>query len=190
LADVLFGDYNPSGRLPVTFYQSADQLPPFTDYKMKGRTYRYFEGEPLFPFGYGLSYSSFAYRNLRIPAELKAGDEVMVSVEVENTGTRGGDEVVQLYLSTPNAAWPGPIRSLAGFNRILLAPKEHKTVAFKVLPKQLATVGADGHRTIQPGIVEISVGGKQPGFKGLADASTTGVVSGSFVVGGSAKQVN
>ena len=98
LADVLFGDYNPAGRLPVTFYKSADQLPPFTDYNMKGRTYRYFTGEPLFPFGYGLSYTTFAYRNLKLPKQSQIGDEVKVSVDVENTGKIAGEEVVELYL--------------------------------------------------------------------------------------------
>ena len=88
LADVLFGDYNPAGRLPVTFYKSEDQLPPFDDYSMKGRTYRYFEGEPLYPFGYGLSYTTFTYRNLQAPDEARAGSPVKVSVEVENSGKR------------------------------------------------------------------------------------------------------
>jgi beta-glucosidase len=189
LADVLFGDYNPSGRLPVTFYKSADQLPPFTDYKMKGRTYRYFDGEPLFPFGYGLSYSTFAYKNLTVPAQVTAGGEVKVSVDVENTGARGGDEVVELYLSSPGAQWPVPLRTLVGFSRVFLAPKETKTVEFTVGPKQLATVAADGHRMVQPGTFRISVGGKQPGFQGMADASTTGVVTGTLAIGGSAKQV-
>src|SRR5215471_15842903 len=97
IADVLFGDYNPAGRLPVTFYQSAEQLPPFTDYSMKARTYRYFTGEPLFPFGYGLSYTTFTYRNLKLPDQARAGDEVKLSVEVENTGKMAGEEVVQVY---------------------------------------------------------------------------------------------
>jgi beta-glucosidase len=100
LADVLFGDYNPAGRLPVTFYQSEEQLPPFDDYAMRGRTYRYFEGEPLYPFGYGLSYTTFAYRNLSVPAEVKAGEVVPVEFELENTGSRAGEEVVQIY-ATP-----------------------------------------------------------------------------------------
>ncbi len=97
LADVLFGDYNPAGRLPVTFYKSADQLPPFTDYGMKGRTYRYFTGEPLFPFGYGLSYTTFSYSGLTVSAA-RTGQPVQVAVEVQNTGSRAGEEVVQLYV--------------------------------------------------------------------------------------------
>jgi beta-glucosidase len=145
LADVLFGDYNPAGRLPVTFYKSASQLPPFTDYSMKGKTYRFFEGEPLFPFGYGLSYTTFAYRNLRVPKQAKAGDEISVSVEVANSGAVAGEEVVQLYTKTNGAG--DPIRSLQGFERIALRPKERKTVQFKLPP-----------RSVKPGPLEISVG--------------------------------
>jgi beta-glucosidase len=164
LADVLFGDYNPAGRLPVTFYKSVDQLPPFTDYHMKGRTYRYFEGEPLFPFGYGLSYTSFAYRKLTVPKQVSAGADARVSVEVENTGAVAGEEVVQLYLS--GAAPNEPLRSLEGFQRIALRPKERKTVDFTIPARQLAT----------PGAVRVSLGGRQPG------AGVTGVVTGTLIV--------
>src|SRR6185295_12784621 len=115
IADVLFGDYNPAGRLPVTFYKSVDQLPPFTDYSMAGRTYRYFKGEPLYPFGYGLSYTEFVYSNLR---STKSADNVKVTVDVKNTGERDGDEVVQLYLTDVAASVPVPIRTLVGFDRI------------------------------------------------------------------------
>jgi beta-glucosidase len=127
LADVLFGDYNPGGRLPVTFYKSEDQLPTFDDYSMKGRTYRYFEGEPLYPFGYGLSYTTFAYRNLRAPDEERAGRPVKVSVEVENSGKLDGEEVVQLYVKHP-----GVVRELQGFERVPLRAGEKKTVEFTV----------------------------------------------------------
>ncbi len=160
LADVLFGDYNPAGRLPVTFYKSAEQLPPFTDYDMKGRTYRYFTGDPLFPFGYGLSYTTFAYRNLKLPARVSSGDEVKVTVDVQNTGKTTGEEVVQLYLTRP-------IRALEGFTRVSLAPGETRNIQFVFTPGQLSDPR-----------FEISVGGKQPGFKGAANALTTGVVSG------------
>src|SRR4029077_19973389 len=105
------------------FYKSVDQLPAFTDYSMKNRTYRYFTGQPLYPFGYGLSYTSFAYRN----PVVTPGKEVKVSVEVENTGGRDGDEVVQLYLTAP-------VRALAGFRRIALKPKQRRTVEFTLLP--------------------------------------------------------
>jgi beta-glucosidase len=157
LADVLFGDYNPAGRLPVTFYKSAEQLPPFTDYNMKGRTYRYFTGEPLFPFGYGLSYTTFAYRNLRAPAQSNTGDPITVTVEVENTGKVAGEDVVQLYLKLP--ARPGaPLRSLEGFERIALKPAERKTVTFRLEPRQFASTAANGKRTVQAGDFGVSVG--------------------------------
>lgn len=111
LADVLFGDYNPAGRLPVTFYKSVDDLPPFEDYQMAGRTYRYFRGEPLFPFGYGLSYTMFKYENLDIDqSEVKVGGQVAISVDVTNSGDRPGDEVVQLYVRHPEATDRRPIK--------------------------------------------------------------------------------
>jgi beta-glucosidase len=141
LADVLFGDYNPAGRLPVTFYRSEKDLPDFSDYRMAGRTYRYFRGEPLFPFGFGLSYTKFSYRNLAMPRQVKAGEPVSVSVQVANTGSRAGDEVVQLYVTHVSASVPVPIRALAGFERVSLKPGEQRTVRFSLTPAQLAVVG-------------------------------------------------
>jgi len=176
LADVLFGDYNPAGRLPVTFYKSAGQLPPFTDYNMKGRTYRYFEGEPLFPFGFGLSYTTFAYRSLLIPTGANAGDEVKVTVEVENTGKVAGEEVVELYIKSSQA---GPIRSLGGFERVALQPGERKTVQFALTPRQFSTVSGSGRRVAAPGAFEISVGGQQ-----------AGAAAGTLRIGGAAKELN
>jgi beta-glucosidase len=173
LADVLFGDYNPAGRLPVTFYKSVDQLPPFSDYSMKGRTYRFFQGEPLFRFGYGLSYTTFAYRNLRVPQQAGTGEEVKVSVEVENAGSRAGEEVVQLYTRSASL-------SLQGFQRIALRPRERRTVEFTLPSRQLAQVTADGRRLVQPGEIEISVGGGQPG---------AGALSGKLQLTGSPRQV-
>jgi len=172
IADVLFGDYNPAGRLPVTFYKSADQLPPFEDYDMMGRTYRYFQGEPLYPFGFGLSYTRFTYRLLTLPKAASAKREAKVQVEVLNAGKLAGEEVVQLYLKRRGEQGPAPIRSLAGFERVALRPGEKRIVEFTLTPRQLAP----------PGTVEISVGGKQPGFHGAADASTTQVLTGSLTV--------
>jgi beta-glucosidase len=183
IADVLFGDYNPAGRLPVTFYQSVDQLPEFTNYSMKGRTYRFFEGEPLFPFGYGLSYTTFAYSNLRIPSTVSGGD-VKISVEVENTGTVAGEEVVQLYVHRAGSSWPDPIRSLVGFERVSLQPKRKRLVEFTVSAAQISRVNGKGERVLEAGTIEVSAGGKQPGFHGLADVSTTAVVTGSFKIVG------
>lgn len=163
LADVLFGDCNPSGRLPVTFYKSVDQLPPFEDYNMKGRTYRFFEGEPLFAFGYGLSYTSFKYSGIQIPAKIKAGDDLTVSVNVKNSGKTEGLEVVQLYTKNMNASVPVPLHSLEGIKKVNLKPGEEKTVEFVLEPKQLAVFYDDGNFIVEPGFVEISVGGGQPG---------------------------
>ena len=190
IADVLFGDYNPAGRLPVTFYRSAEQLPPFDDYDMKGRTYRYFDGEPLFPFGHGLSYTRFTYRNLRLPAEAPPDREFKVSVEAGNTGKRAGEEVVQLYVKDVEASAPVPRRSLAGFARIALEPGEWRTVEFTLTPRQLSLIGADNRRVVEPGIFEISAGGKQPGFRGPADASTTSVLTGRLKLTGPAKYLD
>lgn len=152
LADVLFGDYNPAGRLPVTFYKSVNDLPPFEDYSMKGRTYRYFQGEALFPFGHGLSYTTFEYSHLRIaPVQAQAGQLVSASVDVSNTGDRAGDEVVQLYLHHPNASAPRPIKELKGLERITLQPGECRTVTFNLSECQLARY--------EVGAVEVMVGG-------------------------------
>jgi len=135
VADVLFGKVNPSGRLPVTFYKSVDQLPPFADYDMKGRTYRYFEGEPLYPFGHGLSYTRFAYSDLRIGKTVVGPREsVEVSVSVKNTGPRAGDEVVQLYARAVAPKLPMPLKELRGFERVSLKPGEQRRVAFRLTP--------------------------------------------------------
>jgi beta-glucosidase len=163
LADVLFGDYNPAGRLPVTFYKSVDQLPPFEDYNMKGRTYRYFEDEPLFAFGYGLSYTKFEYKNLKVPEKVKAGDNVKISVQVKNTGKIAGDEVVQLYVKDMEASVPVPIRALQGMKRIHLKPGEEQKVEFMLEPKQLSVITDNVKYMVEPGVFEIAVGGALPG---------------------------
>jgi beta-glucosidase len=184
IADVLFGDYNPAGRLPVTFYRSVDQLPPFSDYDMDGRTYRYFGGEPLYPFGHGLSYTSFAYSDLELSENVQTGADVQLSVTVENTGSVPGEEVVQLYLSDLEASAPVPIRSQVGLQRVYLQPAEQKRLSFVLTARQLSLIDAQGDRVVQPGLFELSVGGKQPGFAGTADAPTTGVVMDTFEVKG------
>jgi beta-glucosidase len=157
IADVLFGDYNPAGRLPVTFYQSADQLPAFDDYSMKGRTYRYFQGAPLFEFGYGLSYTTFGYSRFDCPEHAPAGHDVPVSVEVRNTGKVDGEEVVQLYVKRAG------VRSLEGFHRIALKVGERKTVKFVLRASQLP----------KSGVAEIAVGGRQPGGANAGVLTTT-----------------
>ena len=162
LAKVLFGDYNPGGRLPITFYKSVDQLPPFEDYSMKGRTYRYFEDEPLFPFGYGLSYTKFKYQNLTIPNKVTTRDVVNISVEVSNIGQMAGDEVVQLYIEKLQTSAPSTIRSLQGFKRIHLQPGQKQVIEFAIQPKQLVTVDDNAKFIFEPGNYRFSVGGMQP----------------------------
>lgn len=162
VADVLFGDYNPGGRLPVTFYKSVDQLPPFTDYSMAGRTYRYFKGEPLYPFGFGLSYTKFGYSNLKFSAKsVKSGEPIKVTVDVKNTGDRDGDEVVQLYLTDVAASAPVPIRTLVGFDRISLKAGEKRTVTFTITSQQMSLINDRGQRVIEPGEFLLGIGGGQ-----------------------------
>jgi beta-glucosidase len=170
IADVLFGDYNPAGRLPVTFYKSADQIPPFTNYAMKEKTYRFFTGEPLFKFGHGLSYTTFIYGNLVLPKQARIGEPLKMSVEVTNVGSRDGEEVVQLYVK--GRGTPGePIRSLEGFQRVAIKARQKKTVEFTLKPEQLSHVLADGRRVIDAGTIEISIGGQQP-IPGVTNVAT------------------
>jgi beta-glucosidase len=185
IADVLFGDYNPAGRLPVTFYKSVDQLPPFDDYRMDGRTYRFFKGEPLYPFGHGLSYTRFKYSGFTVSAPRVAATEgVTVSATVENAGSRAGDEVVQVYVTDVEASVRVPIRSLAGVERVHLEPGERRVVKFTIEPRQLAVITDDGRTVVEPGDFKVTIGGKQPGFTGTADAATTSVIEGRFTVSG------
>ena len=166
VADVLFGDYNPGGRLPVTFYRSVNDLPPFKDYAMKGRTYRYFEGRPLYPFGFGLSFTKFKYSNLTVAETITAGRDIAVAVDVQNVGAREGEEVVQLYLRDVEASVPVPLQALQDFERIFLNPGQKKTVRFSLRSEQFSLIGKDLKRAVEPGVFEVSVGGMQPGFKG------------------------
>src|SRR5437763_199445 len=146
IAEVLFGAYNPGGRLPVTFYWDVADLPPFEDYRMAGRTYRFFEGVPLYPFGYGLSYTTFRYDRLRVSRDtLRGDDSLTVSVDVTNTGARGGDEVVQLYVRYPHSAVPRPRRDLRGFRRVTLGPGETRPITFQLTPAAFRYWDADAH---------------------------------------------
>ena len=178
VADVLFGDYNPAGRLPVTYYKSIDQIPAFENYDMEGKTYRFFRKEPLYPFGYGLSYTSFSYSNLQLAEKVAAGEPVKVKVTVKNTGKVAGDEVVQLYLTDEKATTPRPIRQLEAFERISLDPGESEEVEFTLNPRQFSIINNKDKRIIEPGYFIISVGGKQPGFKGYLDPQFTQVLTG------------
>ncbi len=172
VAQTLSGKNNPAGRLPVTFYTGVDQLPPFEDYAMKGRTYRYFEGKPLYPFGYGLSYTRFSYKGLTLPkGTVNAGDPLTAEVTVTNTGKLEGDEVAQLYLSFPNV--PGaPQRALRGFKRVHLKPGESQKVTFDLKDRDLSMVSEAGEPIVAEGKYSVSIGGGQPGTGAVAVAGT------------------
>ena len=177
IAATLSGKSDPAGRLPVTFYKDVNQLPNFEDYSMKGRTYRYFTGEPLWPFGYGLSYTTFKYGNLTLPkTPIEAGAPLNASVKVTNTGKVAGDEVVQLYLQFPDV--PGaPLRALRGFQRIHLAAGATQMVRFHLERRDISMVTETGDRIVPQGIYTVSVGGGQPGTGAPS-------VSGTFQVNG------
>jgi beta-glucosidase len=178
VADVLFGDSNPAGRLPVTYYKSIDQIPAFENYDMTGKTYRFFTKEPLYPFGYGLSYTSFSYSGLVIPEKAVAGEKINIKVTVTNTGKIAGDEVVQLYLTDEKASTPRPVRQLESFTRISLKPGESRDVEFTLDPRQFSIINNKDKRVIEPGYFTLSVGGKQPGFTGYLDPQFTQALTG------------
>ena len=161
IAETLAGDNNPAGRLPLTFYSSLSQVPPFEEYSMHGRTYRYFADKPLYGFGFGLSYSTFEYSNLKVPTSVKAGDPVTVEGDVKNTGAVAGDEVVELFLTQPKA-FETPLRALAGFKRIHLDAGESAHVSLTIDPRSLGQVDAKGNRVIVPGEYVVSLAGAQP----------------------------
>jgi beta-glucosidase len=161
VADVLFGNTNPSGRLPVTFYKASEKLPPFDDYSMQGRTYRYFQGEPLFPFGHGLSYTTFEYTDLRLDrTRANPADPVTVSVNVRNSGERAGDEIVQLYVRAVSPREPRAMKDLRGVERVTLKPGESRRVSFSVVPNRDLTHYDVSRKTyaVEPGNHELQVG--------------------------------
>ena len=190
LAEILFGDVNPSGKLPVTFYKSIDDIPDFEDYNMHNRTYKYFSGEPLYPFGHGLSYTDFEYSNLEIQdKEFDRIDEITLNVSVKNAGQVPGAEVVQLYISDMEASTRVPNITLEGFQKIYLEPGEQKTVEFQIKPEQLAIINEMGEKVIEPGSFKVYAGGKQPNMEGTADNKTTQVLSTEIVYTGSDKKL-
>ena len=181
IAETLSGKNNPAGRLPVTFYKDVHQLPNFEDYSMEGRTYRYFKGEPLWPFGYGLSYTTFSYSDLNLPdATLNAGDPLNASVMVTNSGKVAGDEVVQLYLKFPDVAG-APIRALRGFQRIHLEPGANQKVEFHLNPRDLSMVSEAGDIMVAQGKYTLSVGSGQPGT-GVPSTSKNFEVNGQILL--------
>jgi beta-glucosidase len=179
IANVLFGDYNPAGRLPVTFYKSDSDLPDFNDYSMENRTYRYFKGEPLYGFGYGLSYTSFRYDQLKLSASSLSGKPLPVSVRVTNTGKKDGEEVVQLYITYEGQTVKTPLKALKGFKRIALKAGESKIVQFQLTPQNLSIADEKGMYKPVKGKVSVSVGGGQPDQK---LKTTSNVVKGQVVI--------
>lgn len=163
VADILFGDEAPSGRLPVTFVNSVEDLPPFEDYSLKGRTYRYLEKEPLFPFGFGLSYTRFEYGPIKFrKAKIRKGESLPIKFQVTNSGTFEAEEVVQLYISDLEASVSVPFQALKGFQRIRLAPGEAKEIYFTITPKMMEFVNEKGKRILEKGRFKIQVGGTSP----------------------------
>jgi beta-glucosidase len=173
VADVLFGDVNPAGRLPITIYRSASDLPPFASYDMRGRTYRYFDGEPLYGFGYGLSYTTFRYTKIGAVG----GNYAAAAVEVENAGVRAGDEVVQVYVIPHEVPPYAPRRWLGGFSRVTLAPGERRIVKIPLTGNPLTYVDDTGARRPLVGDVDIAVGGRQPDRAGRYADETQGATT-------------
>ncbi|MDP3442436.1 MAG: glycoside hydrolase family 3 C-terminal domain-containing protein, partial [Ignavibacteria bacterium] len=159
IANVLFGDYNPAGRLPVTFYKSVEQTPPFIDYSMKERTYRYFTQEPLYPFGFGLSYSSFQYSNPEvIPTAINENECAILSINIKNTGKYDGDEVVQLYVKGRGVDNNGAIKTLKGFQRVHIKSGEVKNIKFEINKEMLEEFRDGKGFSTEPGIYQVMIG--------------------------------
>ncbi len=183
VADVLFGDAVPSGRLPITFPKSLDDLPPFEDYDMEGRTYRYMTKEPMFPFGFGLSYTQFKYSNLRLNTQsVESGKSaVMATVTIANTGSVAAEEVAQLYLTVENAPKPAPLYSLKGVKRVKLNPGERMTVRFEITPDMMSVVDAEGKQGVVEGPIKVIIGGCSP-VECAVDLGAPQPVTASFIV--------
>ncbi|QUH30729.1 glycoside hydrolase family 3 C-terminal domain-containing protein [Vallitalea guaymasensis] len=187
IADIIFGDDSPSGKLPITFYRSLDDIPSFDDYSMKNRTYRYFEKEPLYPFGYGLGYTSFEFSNLVLSKDiLQMGEDLLINVDVTNTGDLSGYETVQLYVKDLEASVDVPKYELKGFKKVLLKPEETKTIELVLKPRQLALIDNDGECKLEPGSFQIFVGGSQPDGRSI-ELTKQKVLDATFEVVGNIK---
>jgi beta-glucosidase len=164
LADIIFGDVSPSGRLPVTFPASLDQLPPFEDYSMEGRTYRYMDKEPMYPFGYGLSYTRFGYSDIKLSSnKISEGQSVDMEITLTNKGNYECEDVVQLYITDMEASVRVPFYSLQDFKRVSLKPGDSKTIKFKITTNMLKLINDNGESVLEPGVFRISAGGSLPG---------------------------
>ncbi len=182
IAALLFGEYSPCGKLPVTFYRTTEELPDFHDYSMKNRTYRYMEKEALYPFGYGLSYSKFEFSNLYVSSDkINAGDSITCSVTIKNIGDVEAKEVVQLYLKDVETSVIAPKWQLKGINKISLKPKEQKEVSFILTPQDMMLINDNGDSVLEPGSFEIYVGGSQPDSRSISLTGST-VLKASFIL--------
>lgn len=189
VASLIFGDYSPSGKLPMTFYRSTEELPDFHDYAMKNRTYRYIENEALYPFGYGLSYTKFEYSDLIISkSELQTGETAQLKVTVKNVGQYESDETVQLYLKDVEATVVVPKYQLRGIAKITLKPKEEKQVCFELTPRQMALIDDEGNCILEPGVFQVFIGGNQPDERS-AKLTDTDIQKGFFQVKGKALEL-
>jgi len=186
IAALLFGEFSPSARLPLTFYHSDRDLPDFIDYSMKGRTYRYFTGEALYPFGYGLSYTTFSYSALKVPKSIPVGQPCTVTARVRNAGKRSGIETCQLYVSVPGSGKDFPLRELRGVRQLELESGEEQTVTFTLSPRDLSSIMEDGSRVLGPGTYRITVGGHQGDSRSLA-LTGTGVLAADVELEGAAQ---
>jgi beta-glucosidase len=168
LAAILFGDVSPSGRLPITFPRSLAQLPPFEEYAMAGRTYRYMTAEPLYPFGFGLSYTRFVYGDLRLGQDtLAVGESLAIEFALTNAGSVDADEVAQVYLIDLEASTTVPLHKLIGFQRLHLAAGESQTVSFTITPQMMMFVDDNGEQRLEPGLFRVTIGGCSPGVRGV-----------------------
>ncbi len=168
VADIIFGDVSPSGKLTITFPKSLDQLPPYDDYNMTGRTYRYMTKDPMYPFGFGMSFASFEYQDAIIDREvIKRGENVNIEVTVKNTGEIEADEVIQLYITDLDATVTVPLYSLKEFKRIHLIPGESSRIKFTVTPEMMGIVNEDGENVLEPGEFKVTIGGSSPGKRSL-----------------------
>ena len=182
LADVLFGDICPSGKLPVTFSRSTAQLPPFDDYSMERRTYRYNRLEPLYPFGFGLSYTRFKFSSLKLASDrLSAGNPLTFRLTLENAGAMDADEVVQVYLSDLQACAPVPLHKLVGFQRVYVRAGRRRTLRFSLPPEAMQFVDEDGQPRLEPGEFRLTVGSCSPGRRGV-DLGASEPLYASFIV--------
>lgn len=167
VADILFGKAIPSGKLPITFPKSTDQLPPFEDYNMHERTYRYATWEPLYPFGFGLSYTQFSYSRLLLDrAAIKAGESLTASVTVANMGKIDAEEVVQVYLQDVEASVTVPLQKLVAFQRVALKAGESQNISFTIAPEQMELIDEEGHSVLEPGQFRLVIGGCSPSERG------------------------